>query len=80
MRPGVVMEENHIVHENPRALSPDGSSQTCCTLPNIIKAIRSRTSFVEHVACIVIYEMHIKFMSENFRGRDRFEGLGVDAA
>jgi hypothetical protein len=28
MRPGV-MEENHIVHENPRALFPDGSSQTC---------------------------------------------------
>jgi 2-C-methyl-D-erythritol 4-phosphate cytidylyltransferase len=23
------MEENHIVHENPRALFPDGSSQTC---------------------------------------------------
>jgi hypothetical protein len=29
MRPGVVMEENHIVHENPRSLFPDGSSQTC---------------------------------------------------
>jgi hypothetical protein len=28
MRPAVVME-NHIVHENPRALFPDGSSQTC---------------------------------------------------
>jgi hypothetical protein len=29
MRPGIVMEENHIVHENPRALFPDGNSQTC---------------------------------------------------
>jgi hypothetical protein len=34
MRPGVVMEENHIVHENLRALSLDGSSQTseCATI------------------------------------------------
>jgi hypothetical protein len=30
MRPGI-MEENHIVHENPWALFPNGSSQTCCS-------------------------------------------------
>lgn len=46
----------------------------------IIKAIRSRTSFVGHVECIVIYEMHVKFLSENFKGKDRFKCEGVDAA
>jgi hypothetical protein len=45
-----------------------------------MKAIRSSTSFVGHVGCIVKYEMSTKFLSENLMGRARFEGLGVDAA
>jgi len=46
--------------------------------PCIVRVVKSRRlRFAGHVACMKRWKMHMKFWSENLKGRDHLEDLGI---